>query len=161
MTLVDYKSIPVVELIPHSPPMVLIDRIIDYRDNDLVAEITISPESMFFDQSQKGVPSWVGIEYMAQTIAALAGIRALEEGEEMKLGFLLGTRRYETVDPIMAVGKTFQIQVRQLIKDDSGLACFDCKIACGNELVCEARLNVFEAKDLQTLEEKARHGKPS
>jgi predicted hotdog family 3-hydroxylacyl-ACP dehydratase len=153
--LIEVSQLPIVDLIPHSPPMVLIDRIIDYRGIELASEVTITAKSMFYDATQGGVPAWAGIEYMAQTVAALAGIRALEKSEKVKLGFLLGTRRFHTGEAVLREGQTYRIAVRELIKDDSGLACFDCEISSDSGLACTARLNVFEAADLQVLKEKA------
>ena len=43
-----------------------------------------------------GVPAWAGVEYMAQTIAAHAGVEARARGEPPAIGFLLGTRAYST-----------------------------------------------------------------
>lgn len=151
----EFSRLPVAELIPHTQPMVLIDRIVAYQGNDLTAELTITPDVMFYDSRLNGVPAWAAIEYMAQAIAALGGIRALEKSEPVKLGLLLGTRRYVTHQPVLQDGMTFQVTVRQLIREASGLACFDCTITHSDELVCSARLNVFEAPDLQTLEKRA------
>ncbi len=139
-----FLNYPVTELVPHSPPMVLINRIVDTQPEGLTAEIDITEESLFFDNAMQGVPVWVGIEYMAQAIAALAGIRAKMEKQEIKLGFLLGTRKYKSLQQSFQSGRCFQIKVQQLYMDESGLASFDCSISSGDEIYAQARLNVFE-----------------
>ncbi|NVK22238.1 MAG: hotdog family protein [Kangiellaceae bacterium] len=144
MTKIDFKQMPFEELIPHSPPMVLVDNILGYGDDWLEAQITIKPDTYFFDSQHQGVASWVAIEYMAQAIAALAGIRAKSQGQEVKLGFLLGTRKYHIQQPFLTVNETYNIKVQQLYLDDSGLASFDCSIYQQDAIFAQAKLNVFE-----------------
>ena len=48
-------------LIPHSPPMVLLDRIVSVNEQGVVAEIDIQAHCKFYDEANHGVPSWVGI----------------------------------------------------------------------------------------------------
>lgn len=141
----------IADVIPHSSPMVLLDHIIEQHGDELSAEITISENSRFFESEYGGVPGWVGIEYMAQAIAALAGIHSKQKNEAIKLGFLLGTRKYNMPGKIFEVGETYQINVKQLYMDDSGLASFDCQILNGDLLCVQAKLNVFETDDAQQI----------
>ncbi len=154
--MIEITDIPIQELIPHSPPMVLLDRMLECTDNGLVAEVSVSQESMFFDSRLGGVPTWAGIEYMAQAISVFAGIRRRKHNGEPKLGFLLGTRKYNTNLPMLAQGKTFQIAVTQIMRDESGLGSFNCYITCDDEPVCDARVNVFEVEDTQAFFSKER-----
>jgi predicted hotdog family 3-hydroxylacyl-ACP dehydratase len=80
----------VAEVVPHSGGMILIDEIIDYNDNSLLASVTITDSSLFVDGTN-GVPGWVGMEYMSQAVAAWAGTQAKIHNEPIKMGFLLGT----------------------------------------------------------------------
>lgn len=147
----DFTSVPIETLLPHSPPMVLIHRIASCDGDDLVAEVDINTSSLFYDAALQGVPTWVGIEYIAQSIAALGGVRARRKGEAVKMGFLLGARRFHTHQPTMRSGKTCRISVIQVVRDDSGLASFDGSISQQDELICEARVNVFEVDDTHSL----------
>lgn len=63
----------VAQLVPHSGKMSLLDNIVEYGDDWLSAEVCITADSMFADE--KGVPGWVGLEYMAQAVAAYAGLQ--------------------------------------------------------------------------------------
>lgn len=114
------------ELVPHSGPMVLLDRVLSADAETLCAEVTIRPGSVFCDGA--GVGSWVGMEYMAQAVAAHAGYLALQRGEAVKVGFLLGTRRYECSRPAFAVGSVLQVHVRRALQGDNGLGAFECRI---------------------------------
>ncbi|HEY0490518.1 MAG TPA: hotdog family protein [Telluria sp.] len=135
------------DLVPHSGPMVLLDRVLAADDETLCAEVTIRPGSVFCDGS--GVGSWVGMEYMAQAVAAHAGYLALQRGEAVKVGFLLGTRRYETSRPAFAVGSVLHVHVRRALQGDNGLGAFECRIedAAGG-VAASATVTVFEPENV-------------
>ncbi len=105
MALPDIRS-----LVPQTGAMVLLDSVIAADQESLCAAVTIRPENLFY--KDKGVGAWVGIEYMAQTIAAYAGYLALQHGEPIKVGFLIGARRYECAQAFFALGSHLQIQAR-------------------------------------------------
>jgi predicted hotdog family 3-hydroxylacyl-ACP dehydratase len=48
--------------------MILLDKIIEFDERSLSAEIVVRENTLL--SNSKEVPSWVGIEYMAQAIAA-------------------------------------------------------------------------------------------
>ena len=96
------ETLDIRRFLPHSGVMVLLDRLLEVGPEELRAEVTIRPDSVFCDGHD--VPGWVGVEYMAQAIAAYAGYTAQLRGETVKIGFLLGTRRYEASCPGFAVG---------------------------------------------------------
>ena len=113
-------------LVPHSGAMVLLDRLVRVDQESLCAEVTIRADSLFFDGT--GVGSWVGIEYMAQAIAAHAGHAALARGGAVKVGFLLGARRYEATRPGFTLGSVLQVHVCRVLQGENGLGAFECHI---------------------------------
>lgn len=136
------------DVLPHEAPMILISRLISHGLNGCVCEVDINQDSAFFDTDKNGVPSYIGTEYMAQTIAAYAGATALDAGDSVKIGFLLGSRKYEIKIPIFNCGDTVKISVEKLIDDESGLSVFDCSITnVQGELFAAAKINVFQPED--------------
>ena len=138
--MIDFNTIDIAELIPHTGKMVLLDRIVSCGNNALSAELVVRDDG--FLGNDKTVPAWVGIEYMAQTIAACAGIMAKQAGEPVKLGFLLGTRRYDSNVAEFKVGSTLTVYVEKIIQND-GLGAFECRIQGVGVEVC-ANLNVYQ-----------------
>jgi predicted hotdog family 3-hydroxylacyl-ACP dehydratase len=132
-------------LIPHSGAMVLLDRVIAVDEESLCAEVRIRPDSLFCAAS--GVGAWVGLEYMAQTIAAFAGYTAYLRGEAVKPGFLLGARRYECTLPMFSLGSLLRVHVRRVLQSENGLGSFQCRIEYGQEEVATATLTVFQPVD--------------
>lgn len=149
--MIDYTQYPVSSLVPHTSPMILIDSVLDYSDTHLLAAVDIREQSMLYDALLGGVPAWVGIEYMAQTISAWAGVQAKQKGQPVKLGLLLGSRRLQLTEKVLAAGQRYLVRVEQLFRDDSGLASFDCRITQAEVTCVEARINVFEVNDIMQI----------
>ena len=136
--MINYTEIA--ELIPHSGSMILLDKILEFDEHSLSAELVVRDDALL--GNNKKVPAWVGIEYMAQTIAAYAGIQSKKLGEPINLGFLLGTRRYTSNIDSFDIGTVLTIKITRIINDDK-LGVFDCKIY-GAGIEINANLNVFQ-----------------
>lgn len=135
------------QVVPHREPMILLNKLISYEQNSAICEVTISPASAFYSDNLHGVPSYIGTEYMAQAIAAYAGALAKDKGEAVKIGFLIGTRKYKTHTPIFSMGAVLQVTVSKLYQEDSRLSVFECCIKNNNTALCEAKINVFQPQD--------------
>lgn len=134
------------DLVPHDSPMVLLDAVEEVRDNGLTASVTITPQSLFADE--RGVPAWVGLEYMGQAIAAHAGVRARRDGEPVRIGFLVSTRRYQPGCAYFPLGARLAISVEAITEGDNGLRVFECSIR-GAGITTSANLNVYMPNDIE------------
>ena len=139
------STFAITDLVPHAGPMCLLDRVIDAGDEYLVAEVTVRADGLFADGS--GVGAWVGIEYMAQAVAAWAGWRARNGGGAPRIGLLLGSRRYASTRARFTVGQCLRIEVSRTFIADNGLGQFDCRIVDDGSIVASAALNVYEPDD--------------
>lgn len=137
--------------LPHRGAMRLIDRVIVADETHAVAEVDVPDDGLFVQDG--AVPAWVGIEYMAQTVALWAGARATRAGGAPAIGFLLGSRRYEADVAAFPGGATLRVEARCELAGDNGLGVFDCSIALAGAIVATARLSVFEPKDGGALSE--------
>ncbi len=144
--------IDVADLLPHDGNMVLLDRVLEYDQESLVAEVQVRDDGLFGDA--KTVPAWLGIEYMAQTVAAHGGMMCYLAGKPINLGFLLGTRRYRSNVAEFSVGTWLTVKVHRVI-EDQGLAVFDCQLI-GEGIELAAKLNVYQPdnKDNKVLQSK-------
>ncbi|WP_371870471.1 ApeP family dehydratase [Pseudoduganella flava] len=122
--------------------MVLLDSVVSAGDDDLCAQVAIRPDSMFCDGAAVG--SWVGIEYMAQAIAAHAGWLARRRGDAVKVGFLLGSRKYEAAVPAFAVGAVLHVHAHRALQGDNGLGAFECRIEVEGRTVATATVTVYQ-----------------
>ena len=133
------------ELVPHRGPMCLLDRVVDAGDEYFVAEVTLRDGGLFDDG--QGVGAWVGIEYMAQAIAAWAGLRARARGGLPKIGLLLGTRNYTSAVSRFTSGMCLTVAIRREFLADNGMGQFNCTISNGDQELVKVALNVFEPDD--------------
>ena len=136
------------QLVPHSGQMSLLSHITGYGEDWLSAAVDITPTSMFLEE--QGVPAWVGLEYMAQTIGAYAGLQERLKGHEPRVGFLLGTRRYSIPVPYFAPGERIQLKVIKNMQAENGLCAFDCELT-GNGYTATASLNIYQPDDAETF----------
>jgi predicted hotdog family 3-hydroxylacyl-ACP dehydratase len=143
MCLPDIRSV-----VPHSGRMLLLDRIVASDADTLTAEVTVRADSLFLDGG--GVGAWVGVEYMAQTVAAFAGREALRHGRQMQPGVLLGTRRFTSNRPLFPLGCTLRVTARRDTTDDRGLSSFTCSIE-GDGITAEAVVTVLHGDHARGL----------
>lgn len=139
------------EVLPHKKPMMLLDKVLDYDllQKKLTAEVEITKETLFYELASKGVPMWLGIEYMAQAIAALAGIsQTKQKHEEPKIGFIIGTRSYHCSVPFFLEGDKLLIKVKELFVDTE-LAAFECIITRNDIELAKAQINVFQPESTE------------
>ena len=150
MTLPDIQ-----ELVPHSGAMSLLGALLAVDAETLAAQVTIGPDTLFCNQGENGreVGAWVGVEYMAQAVAAHAGHAARLRGEPVRVGFLLGTRRYTCAVPAFAVGSVLTIHVRRALQAENGLAAFDCRIEDGHDgaQLASATITVFQPGNVEAF----------
>ena len=128
-------------LIPHEGKMMLLDRVIASDEETIVCEVTVRDDGLFGDENS--VPAWLGVEYMAQTVAAHGGMKRRLAGKPIQLGFLLGTRRYHSNVDRFAVGSQLTVTATRLI-EDQGISVFDCRIT-GDAVEVSAKLNVYQS----------------
>jgi predicted hotdog family 3-hydroxylacyl-ACP dehydratase len=122
--------------------MLLLDRVLAYDGECVVCETVLGPDSLFVDQGQ--VPALVGIEYMAQTIAAGAGLSARDKGAPGgKMGFLLGCRSLTMTVDSFQIGDRLTIEARRTWGANE-LGHFACKVQRGDEVLVEGALTVYQ-----------------
>jgi predicted hotdog family 3-hydroxylacyl-ACP dehydratase len=146
--MIDYQ---LTDLLAHQGHMVLLKRLVDFDDSSMCAEVVVANDGLFGDATS--VPAWVGIEYMAQTVAAHGGLMCKLSGKPINMGFLLGTRRYESNVSSFPVGQVLSVQVHRLIQDQ-GLGVFECKISAEG-IEVSAKLNVYQpdSKDNKVIKQ--------
>lgn len=141
-------SWPVADLITHSGDKILLGQVLEYDQEQLVAQAQVQPDSVYLRGA--GEPPWLGLEYMAQAVAAFAGVRRREAGGTPKVGMLIGTRKYRCQLKSLPVGLKMRIEVKALFEDEQGLSVFECRII-GDELIAEANLNVFQPPNIDSF----------
>lgn len=139
----DTRYPPAAELVPHQGRAVLIDAVLADDPDSIEVSAHIGADHPYL-VAGRGVPSWVGIELMAQAIAAHAGLGARRHQRPPRAGMLLGTRRYETFTAYFREGARLLIRAARDFGDEGGLAACACTIRCDGELLTQATIIIVE-----------------
>ncbi|MBX8565237.1 hotdog family protein [Pseudomonas cichorii] len=132
---------PLAELIPHAADMILIDQVLSFDEEQIQTRVTVRPDGLF-SQPDGSLPAWLGVELMAQSVAAYAGCQARLKGEPVQLGFLLGSRKFECNVGHFPAGSELTIHATRSLQDDSGMGVFECNLT-GPDIQAFARLSVY------------------
>ena len=147
---------PIEELIPHRGTMLLLDRVVEFEGEIAVAEYTPRRQAWYADESGN-MPPWIGIELMAQTVAAHVALTKKKQGRSPKMGALLGTRSYHATAKSFTAVSPLRIRVQLLFDDaSSGLGAYGCTIEQEGAIVANATLKVYEPEDFELYMEENR-----
>ena len=130
------------EFLPHTSPVLVLDRIIVATPGFLRARMKLERDSPFI-LDKLGVPHWCALEFMSQAVAALEGIRARLRGETPPIGYLLGTRCLRSSVEYLPADTPFEVQVQEVLSHPDGFASFDGKLSWDTGVV-SCRLSVFK-----------------
>ncbi len=131
------------ELIPHTGSMVLVDELTHWAPGEARCQLKIKPDSTFVVDGR--VNTVVCIEYMAQTVAASFGYQGFVGGEGVRVGMIIGCRRFDIEVPHLEVGDDLIIDVREL-RGQEDISVFECAITRGDESVASAQLTLYHAE---------------
>ena len=121
-------------------------------EDSVVAFVDVGKEAPFYEQALGGVPACVALEYMAQTMALLVGLRDRRRGQKPRIGFVLGSRKLETRIPCFRDGERYRISATCTYEDES-FGSFDCVIADrGGREVAKATMTAFQPEGEITTE---------
>ena len=138
---------PVETTLPHEPPMVLLDHILQSDSSRTECVVKIREDSPFL--TAKGVPCVISLEYMAQCIGAHVGLEAFERGEKPELGFLIGCRNIEFHVAYLPLGSDLVVVAEEGMSV-AGFGYFHCEIRNQKHLVAAGALSVASFSSINT-----------
>jgi len=141
---------PIEAILPHRGTMLLLARVDAWDDECLAAVAHVDPTAWYAD-ADGNMPAWIGIELMAQAIAAHVGLLSMRAGEPTRPGVLLGSRKYEAAVPAFAHGQPLQVQARELLRSTEGHGAYECTITAAGRNVANAVIKVYQPPDFQAF----------
>jgi len=130
-------------LLPHRGDMLLIDELLAWDAKCARGRAVIGADHPFAGPDGS-VPATLGLEMMAQTVAAWSGARGQDEGQSARVGYLLACRGYDSEVAAFASGSELEIRVEELMRQDNGFGSYRGEIFQGGECVARGRLSVME-----------------
>lgn len=146
------ESLPALaDILPHRGRAALLDHVEHHDDMETACVVEIE-SSAWLHRAEGDVPAWVGIEFMAQCIAAREGCIAHTEGRTLAPGFLVRARRVRFQRPAFRPGEVLRIHARRLRgRPGLGAMTYACgiRIGVGSDapVVAEAEITVALSPD--------------
>ncbi len=133
--------------------MLLINKILAVSNKESSAEVFIDEETPFYEKGL-GVPACIGLEFMGQTAALIAGNEAIKNPADAKLGFLLGTRKYQSTIAYFKENSILVVECTEGAMVGETLASFNCTIRYQNdpEIVAKASLSVLRKSPAENIQ---------
>jgi predicted hotdog family 3-hydroxylacyl-ACP dehydratase len=144
---------PIVELLPHDGEMILLSEVIEYTEEVTVCRAVIRADGLFAN-ADGSTGSWLGLELMAQCIAAHSGLVRRSEGQPPQIGFLISARRLHFASNRYHAGQQLRIRSEHVWGKSTGMVSLSCSIhdEKSDTLLAEAALNCFLPKNKAELE---------
>jgi len=138
------------DVLPHRGTMLLLDSIERCSETGIEVSAVARRDAWYADDSG-AMPAWIGIELMAQAIAAHVGLLAAHAGGRAKPGVLLGANRYVAHRTAFRTDTALRIVARELLRGDEGHGAYECAIHAEGECCAEAVVKVYQPSDFQTF----------
>lgn len=137
---------PLADLLPHRPPMLLLDALTAAEDHSVACSVTVRDGAPFvgppFADAGKA-SSLLAVEYFAQAVAALFAFKALGSPDPFKGGVLLGVRDLELDVPHLAAGDTLGVTCREQWASGP-VAHYQCTLHRGPERLAAGSITVLQ-----------------
>jgi predicted hotdog family 3-hydroxylacyl-ACP dehydratase len=133
---------PIVSLIPHRGRSLLLEAVLDLRDDGIDCRGRIPAGASLLHEGR--APSILGIEMAAQAAAVFEALRRLRRGEleARPIGYLVGLRDVRFERPEMPADETFVASVRS-IGSAPPLSRYSARVSGPDALYVSGELSAF------------------
>ncbi len=142
------SSLPIADLLPQQGIMRMLDGVETWDPQSIVATAGCD-RSAWYAEGDGSMPSWIGVELMAQAIAAHVNLLSRRPGSPVRRGVLIGTRSYRADPSRLTPGARLTVRADVVFRDETGLGAYDCTIRRDGDILAEATIKVFEPDDFE------------
>ena len=138
-------DIDITTLLPHRPPMLLIQGIldIDMEEEYILAAAECSTKDLFYDAELGGVAPMAAIEIQAQAIGLFSGYSDMVQGlKPASIGKLLSIKQYKVCTEALPVDTPLQVEARSVLNAPP-VGVFSCSLRAGEKLLSDAEITVY------------------
>ncbi len=134
---------PAAGYLPHQPPMLLIDDIVEVTEHRAVCRATIHPDCVFAIDG--AVHPAAMIEFVAQACAIYAGAMSARDGGPPRLGLIMACREAAFAVDAFAIGDELTIVAEKAFGGNQ-MASFTGTVSRGDALCATIQLSVVDAE---------------
>lgn len=132
---------PLADLLPHRPPMLLLDALTAAADKSVACTVTVREGAPFVSAGKAS--SLLAVEFFAQAVAALFAFKALGSPDPFKGGVLLGVRDLDLAVPHLFAGDTLDVTCREQWASGP-VAHYQCALHRGPERLAAGSITVLQ-----------------
>lgn len=128
-------------LIPQKNPFVMVDKLLNFKENEIQAGITISKENIFTSNNsftESGL-----IEHMAQSVALYTGFQYYLKNEAAPTGYI-GSVKYVKINRLPKLNEEVQTHVN-VLHEIMGVTLVDIKSFVGEEEIASSQMKTVLA----------------
>lgn len=112
-------------ILPHQGAMLWLAKVIEQDPMSTICEARVEDLGLFRDPTG-GAGAWVALEWMAQSVAAHDGVRRHAQGQAIRPGMLLGSKKIRFIEGAATPAGVFRIRVRPVFGGNSGMVAYEC-----------------------------------
>ena len=140
--------LPAEPFVPHRPPMLLVDFVLAHDAHSIQTRCCVR-DLPPFGTGDGRVPATIGLEMMAQSVAALSGLRRHALGLAPSIGLLVGSRRYRSQTSHFQQGHALTVNATEKLSDYVDMNVFACEIRdADDQLLAEGDLKAYLPEDI-------------
>lgn len=129
-------------LIPQEAPFVMVDKLLHFEENKVVAGLTLTTENIFVNNNvfaASGV-----IEHMAQTVALYTGYQFYLKKEKAPVGYIGAIKMAEIIElPEVADDLVTTVNV---LHDIMGVTLVEAETTCNGKIIARSEMKTVLAK---------------
>jgi len=133
-------------LIPHRPPLLLVDRLLEFKDQSGLIEATVMSDNILLCDDG-GIDQIAMAELIAQSYAAVKGYDDLLHDKPVKKGFLVGIRKIH-FNYRAFVGDRLLINV-STIASIGGFTVVEGKVMHDDDVIASGTIKLWLPEDAQ------------
>ena len=141
--MMNYRSIPILELLPQRPPFVMVDNLTDYSETQSTCCLTVRADNVFFEKGCLTAPGL--IEHIAQTCAARLGYYncyILKTG--VRLGFI-GEVKDLCILRLPREGELIETTIT-VVQEIFDVTLVTAEVRVGTEVIATTRLKIAQGE---------------
>jgi predicted hotdog family 3-hydroxylacyl-ACP dehydratase len=141
------RIVPAIQdLLPHGPPAIMLDAILEQREDGLVCRGRIPPTNPFVADGQ--APAWVTLEMVAQATAVLEALGRLQDrrSPRRRRGYLVRVRGARLAPGSIPAGRALRV-LATLEGVAPPLGMYRVEVRHGRRQVLEAVLSTYLGAD--------------
>lgn len=126
------------DIMPHSGEMILVDSVVENRDDFISTKTTIKADNPFLENGY--FPTFNTLEIMAQSLVVFRGLQ--DKSQSLRLGFILGARKFEIYEPYLKINDCL-ITKTIITEDFNGMGVYKSAVFVDDKMVSSANISVF------------------